>query len=345
MTKRPSNRVKTSASVQKPVRNNPLVGSGGEPGATVHLGATKRNVDAKTHIATDSMNRWRPLFAAGLLLAFTWGYWPTLVQLVSQWRSIPDYSHGFLVVPIALYFLYLRWGQRPPIQTPAPFLGLTLMLAAGAMRVVATRYYLEPVDGWSIPLWSAGVVALFWGGRTLWWATPPLAFLLFMVPLPYSVEHWMAEPLQAISTKISTVVLQLLLFPAISQGNTIIIGQETLEVARACSGLRIFMGIAAMAFAFLLLCPRPWLTRIVILMAILPIALLANSTRIVVTGILYQVGWSEAAKDLSHDMAGWFMIPLALALFGVTLVYLDKLFYETEAVDAASLVRHQTRAT
>jgi len=344
MAKRPTNRVKTPASVPQQVSSPSSRSAGGHEVNGQQAGA-KNNIDAKTHTVTDSMSRGRPWAAAGLFLLFAWGYWPTLANLASQWQAIPDYSHGFLVVPIAIYFLYLRWDQRPQVQIPAPLLGLTLMLAAGALRVVAARYFLEPVDGWSIPLWVAGVVALLWGARTLWWAAAPLAFLVFMVPLPYSVENMMAGPLQAISTKISTVVLQLMLFPAISQGNTIIVGQETLEVARACSGLRIFMGIAAMAFAFLLLCPRPWLTRIVLLVAILPIALLANSTRIVATGILYQFGWSQMARDLSHDLAGWFMIPLALALFGLTLAYLDKLFFETEAVDAAVLVRQQTRAS
>jgi exosortase len=339
MSKRSSSRVKSSSVNSH--KSTAARASGDQDGS--QGGGTA--ADRSTTGLSDPIGPMKLWIAAGLLGLFAWGYWPTLVDLVSQWQAIPDYSHGFLVVPIAIYFLYLRWDQRPPVQSPAPLLGLTLMMAAGAMRVVAARYYLEPVDGWSIPLWVAGVVALLWGARTLWWAAAPLAFLVFMVPLPYTLENMMAGPLQSISTKISTVVLQLMLFPAISQGNTIVVGQETLEVARACSGLRIFMGIAAMAFAFLLLCPRPWLTRVILLVAILPIALLANSTRIVATGILYQFGWSQMARDLSHDLAGWFMIPLALALFGLTLVYLDKLFVETEAVDAASLVRHQTRAS
>jgi exosortase len=333
MSKRSSSRSKLPA-VQMPPKSSGL--------ATESSSDVEINPSSDAHFDAD-FAAWKPYLGAGLFLMFVWGYLPTLLELLTQWRTIPDYSHGFLVVPIAFYFLYLRWDHRPRVQVSAPFLGLTMMLAAGAMRVVAARYYLEPIDGWSIPLWAGGVVALLWGARTLWWAAAPLAFLVFMVPLPYTVEKWMAEPLQAISTKISTVGLQLLLFPAISQGNTILVGEETLEVARACSGLRIFMGIAAMAFAFLLLCPRPWLTRAVILAAILPIALLANSIRIVVTGILYQSGWGEMARDLSHDLAGWFMIPLAMGLFGLTLVYLDRLFYETEAVESASLVRQQTK--
>jgi exosortase len=277
-----------------------------------------------------------------LLIGFLWAYWPTISQLVSHWQRIPDYSHGFLVVPIALLFLGLRWEQKPAVDRSSLWLGLLFLIFAGAMRVAAARYYLEPLDGWSIPFWVAGCVALLWGRSTLWWALPAIVFLLFMVPLPYSVERLMADPLQMISTKLSTAALQCLLFPAIAEGNTIRLGDETLEVARACSGLRIFMAIAAMAFAFMVLFPRPWGTKIMLMIAILPIALLANSARIVATGILFQFGWSETARELTHDMAGWFMIPLALGLFALTLFYLDRLFFEQKTADSASLVKYQT---
>ncbi len=279
--------------------------------------------------------------AALLLAVFLWAYWPTIIQLVSHWQRIPDYSHGFLVVPIALVFLAMRWDQKPSIDRSSLLLGILFLVFAGAMRVAAARYYLEPLDGWSIPVWVAGCVALLWGRSTLWWALPAILFLVFMVPLPYTVERLMADPLQMISTKISTATLQILLFPAIAEGNTILLGDETLEVARACSGLRIFMAIAAMAFAFVVLFPRPWGTKIMLVIAILPIALLANSTRIVVTGILFQYGRSETARQLTHDMAGWFMIPLALCLFGLTLFYLDRLFFERQTADTASLVKYQ----
>ena len=143
--------------------------------------------------------------------------------------------------------------------------------------------------------------------------------LFFMIPLPYSIEQMLAQPLQAVSTKLSTGLLQCFLQPAVAEGNTIVLGDQTLEVARACSGLRIFMGIAAMAFAVMVLFPRSIFNKFMMVLSIIPITLLVNSLRIVATGLLYQVGYSEAAKRLSHDVAGWVMIPLAAALFGLTL--------------------------
>jgi exosortase/archaeosortase family protein len=79
----------------------------------------------------------------------------------------------------------------------------------------------------------------------------------------------------------------------------------------------------------------------VLLLSALPIALIANSTRIVVTGLLYQYASSEAAQKFSHDVSGWVSIPFAALLFAGVLWYLGKLLREVELVDVGDLVRRR----
>lgn len=217
-----------------------------------------------------------------------------------------------------------------------------MIVVAGTMRMLGAYYYLEPVDGWSIPFWVGGAIWSVWGRAVAKWAAPVLFFLFFMVPLPYTMESMLAQPLQAISTKLSAVLLQFMLVPAFAAGNTIVVGDQTLEVARACSGLRIFVGISALAYVFIVAFRRPVWTKIMILLAILPIALLANSLRIVATGVLYQFDLNETAKHLSHDVAGFVMIPLAAGMFALFLAYLDRLFVPVTTSNVTDLIRHQT---
>lgn len=281
--------------------------------------------------------------AGGLFFVFVWSYWPVFLTLVDQWEKTPDYSHGYLVVPIGAVLLWSRRSSCPKTSSSSfAWGGLLFLIIAGALRMLGAYYYLEPVDGWSIPFWVGGAIWAVWGWPVFLWTTPALLFLFFMVPLPYSMESMLAQPLQSISTKMSAVMLQSLLVPAIAESNTIVVGNQTLEVARACSGLRIFVGIAALAYVFLVLFRRPIWTKLLILLAILPIALIANSLRIVGTGILYQFGLDETAKHLSHDIAGFVMIPLAASMFALFLAYLDRLFVPITTVDATNLVRHQT---
>jgi exosortase len=268
-----------------------------------------------------------------------WAYWSTLAELVETWDSQPDYSHGYLVAPVALYFLWARRQRYPGFSAGAAWPGLALIALALAMRWVSAQWWLEQVDGWSMLVWIAGVAWLFGGFRLLWWSLPSIAFLWFMIPWPYRVERWLSLPLQRMATTLSCWVLQFLGQPALAEGNTILLGSHQLEVEQACSGLRIFVGIIALAFVYVILARRSWWENTLIFLSVVPVALTANVARIVVTGLLYQYASSEAAKKFSHDVSGWAMIPLAAGLFAFFLWYLDKLLPEVESVDLRTVVR------
>jgi exosortase len=273
-------------------------------------------------------DRWALILAGvGLLAAFLWSYWPTLREIVATWEREPDYSHGFLVAPIALFFVWVRRDSFPKHAVRPSWTGLLLLsLAVVPLRMVAGFYYFEALDGWTIPLWVAGAVWLTLGWQALRWCLPSVIFLFFMIPLPYGAEHLLSLPLQTIATKISTVALTLFGQPAIAEGHTIWIRDNVLEVAEACSGLRILVGIVALAFAFVLFSRWAWWQKVLAVVAAIPIAIAANAIRVVGTGILMANFPGEAAQKLFHDLAGWLMIPLAAALFWLFLVYLERLF-------------------
>ena len=159
-------------------------------------------------------------------------------------------------------------------------------------------------------------------------------FLWFMVPIPFSAETMLSVPLQRVATKLSTECLVMLGQPALSEGNTIWLGDNHLMIEEACSGLRILVGIYALAFAFVLFSTWAWWQKALALVAALPIAIVANVIRIVVTGLLYQFSTSNAARHFMHDFSGLLMIPLAAAMFWLLLVYLDHLFPEVEEISS-----------
>jgi exosortase len=269
-----------------------------------------------------------------LLVSFFWAYWPTLAEIVGQWRDQPDYSHGFLVAPLALFFLWSKRATFPLSEVRPSLYGLGLLLIACALRYVAAALFLGPLDGWTIPVWIAGAVWLLTGWRVLLWSLPSIVFLWFMVPIPFTAESWLSVPLQAVATKLSTACLLMLGQPAIAEGNTIWLGDHQMFVEEACSGLRIFVGIFALAFAFALFSSWSWWQKALALAAALPIAIVANVARVVTTGLLYQLASSKAARHFSHDLAGLVMIPFAALLFWLFLVYLERLFPKAEVISA-----------
>lgn len=276
---------------------------------------------------------WLGLSGVAVLATILWSYWPTLVGMVDKWVNQPDYSHGFLVLPIALFFLWSRRGAIALKDLRPNGWGAVLLLFAVASRTLAGLYYLVPLDGWTLPLTIAGAVWLLFGTAALRWSLPSIAFLWFMVPIPYSAERWLSVPLQLVATKLSTAALVFLGQPAISEGNVILLGDHSLFVEEACSGMRIFVGVFAVAFVFVLFSRWSWWLKALALLLALPVAIVTNVIRIVATGLLYQWVSSEVGHKFSHDIAGFVMIPLAALVFWLVLAYLDKLFVQVEDID------------
>lgn len=319
----------------------PTAAQPGMPSTVKHQasGAAKPE---RSHPAQDLSSQWRVVKWIGLAVllgVFAWSYGPTWLLLVRVWIREPDYSHGFLVIPVAAYFLWARRDRVPQALAGLAGMGFLVLLAACGLRVAAAAFYIDAVDAWSLLLWIAGAVWLFGGWRLFAWASPSLAFLCFMVPLPFRGERLLSYPLQRIATKLSCWALQILGQPAMAEGNTILLGDHQLNIEDACSGLRIFVSIMALAFAYIVLVRRTWWEKLLLLASTLPIALAVNAMRIVVTGILWQHVSGEAAAKFSHDLAGWIMIPLATALFGLVLWYLGRLFCPVERMVMQTLVR------
>ena len=156
----------------------------------------------------------------------------------------------------------------------------------------------------------------------------PRRFWELLFPLPYRAERLLSWPLQRVATYASTWLLQCLGQPALAEGNTILLGENQLEVAQACSGLRMLVTFITFSTAVCMLVRKPLTDKLLILLSAIPIALLVNITRIVITGLMYLYVNGETAHVFFHDLAGWFMMPMALALLWVELWVLRHLFVD-----------------
>jgi exosortase len=267
-------------------------------------------------------------FGGCVLALLLWAYWPTLVEMEHAWAKEADYSHGYLVLPAALFFLFERRSRRPnSIKGPA-WGGLSLLLVSGLLRYASGRLFLTSLDGWSIPFAIGGILWLALGRAWIAWSWPCIAFLVFMVPLPWRVETYCSVPLQKVAATCSTWGLQCLGFSAIQEGNTIVLGITRMEVEQACNGLRMLIGVTALTFGLLIVRKMEWWQRVLLILSIVPISLAANCIRIIVTGLLFQWVNTEWAQHFSHDLAGWLVIPLAAAMLWAFDRYLGHLIVE-----------------
>ncbi len=258
-------------------------------------------------------------------------YWTTLAATAQQWAHDPQYSHGYLVPVFALFLL---WSRRSGIRWEAfrpSGWGLPLLGAGIALRLLGAYYYFVWLDSISLLPCLAGLWLLV-GGWPAWrWSWPAIAFLVFMVPLPYRLAVALAEPLQRFATGASTFALQTLGLPAVAEGNIIHLNEVEIGVIEACSGLRMLVIFLALASAMALILRGPVWQKGILLASAVPIALIVNVIRITATGILHETTTSAVANMVFHDLAGWLMMPLALSFLGVELKFLQHLILEPAA--------------
>jgi exosortase len=283
------------------------------------------------------------LLLAGLCItaaATAWAYWPTLAALAAVWARDPQYSHGYLVPLFAAVLLWRRRARAAGLSLSPDAWGVAILLGSALLRLTAAYFYYPWLDMLSLLPCLAGLVVLCGGWPALRWAWPAVAFLLFMLPLPFRLGIVLAPTLQRLATVASTYTLQTLGFPAICEGNIIILGESRIGVVEACGGLSMLIVFFALSTAVAMLVRRDALEKGVIVASAIPIALIANVARITLTALLHNQLGGQAA-ELFHDLAGWFMMPLALGLLWVELKLLARLFpalavYGVDSLDGDS---------
>jgi len=239
-------------------------------------------------------------------------YWPGLLSARASWNN-PQYSHGW-IVPLFSVAILLWWRQPVPQRSvSARLAGLGLLVASFAMRLLVARYRIITIDMYTFVPALAGVFLLGGGWSMFRWAWSPIAFLIFMYPLPDEATRYLLGPLQTLATMVSTYAIQTLGVDAVREGNQIVVGERHLGVVDACSGLRMLTIFIALAVAIVMLANHEWWENLTIVASAIPIALIVNAIRITATGVMYTIN-PEIAEKIFHDWAGYFMMPLALGM-------------------------------
>ncbi len=263
----------------------------------------------------------KPLVLFGSVAALlAWAYHPTLAFLYEKWVGDPQYSHGFLVPLFSAYLVYQNLDRfRVADFRPWPILGGGVLILAGLLRMLAGGLLFHQLDAISLLIALAGAALAFGGRRLLVLTAPAVLFLVFAIPLPFEIEQNLGGPLKKSATAASTYLLQSLGFPALAEGNLILIDDVRLGVVDACSGLKMLMTFAAFSMGAVLLNRRTWFERGMVLLGIVPVAMLTNILRITATAVTHTFVHDKATNAFLHDVYGWLMMPVGLGLLGLEL--------------------------
>jgi exosortase len=254
------------------------------------------------------------LALAALIAAFGFTYRAVITKLVSDWATDDNYSHGFLIVPLALYFLWERRQRVAATPVQSSVFGLVIVigsLATLVAGVLGAELFLTRV---SIVGLVAGTVLFVLGWAQLRVLALPIGFLLLMIPIPAIVFNHIAFPLQLLASRAGESTLNALSIPVLREGNVIILANTTLEVAEACSGIRSLVSLLTLGIVYgYFTDSRNWV-RTAAAVATVPIAIVANGMRVAGTGVAAHYYGPEAATGFFHTFSGWLVFVVAFAM-------------------------------
>jgi exosortase len=250
--------------------------------------------------------------------AFFFAFFPVFIDLWNAWSRSDDYSHGFFIIPIALFITWQKKEQLAnlsinPLTSAGFYLPLLLLLYVFAQyaEVTTLSSLLMVLILFFLVLFLAGwahVKALLF----------PLTLLFFMIPIPEQIYSSLTNPLQLFVSHLSVLLANVVGVPIYREGNVIHLPNHTFEVVQACSGLRSLVSLFTLSVVMgYFLLKDNWL-RGILLFLTFPVAILVNGIRVFILIVAFYFFQYDLADDSVHSFYGLAVFMLALfILFGL----------------------------
>lgn len=238
-------------------------------------------------------------------------YAPVVKGLIIDWINLPDFSHGFLIPIISIFFIYEKRNQLLTLNPSGQWIGLGLTIF-GIMLLflgnLAAEYFTER---FSLIVVMGGIIFFLLGKEFFKALFFPLIFLIFMIPIPSLLMDRITFPMQLLASTVAANSLYLIGIPVLKEGNIIHLANNSLEVAEACSGIRSLISLLALSVVFAHFTQKNLWKRMLLVICALPIAVIANAARVSGTGALSYYYGEEVAQGFFHGFSGWILFVMA----------------------------------
>ena len=265
-------------------------------------------------------------------------FWFGFESLARAWAT-PEYSHGPIIPLISLY-LFLRELRAAPPDDGAPrrrWPGVLVVALALFIAAFGNLARVPDIVTYAFIIWVGGVVLTVFGWQKGIRHMLPVIHLVFMLPLPQFLYWQMTVFLQGVSSHVGVWIVSALGIPVFLDGNIIDLGPYKLLVAEACSGLRYLFPILSFSYLFSILYRGPLWHKAILLLSAAPIAVMMNSFRIGVIGVLVNFYGIEHAEGFLHFFEGWIIFLACIGILFLMAITLQQLRRESlplsEAID------------
>lgn len=257
-----------------------------------------------------------PALALAMVLAaaFVWAFFPAWTGLLHAWQASDDYAHGFFIVPLFLFLLWRDRAELARIPFKTSWLGLAAFLLALAAYLFGLFAGIATLASLALVMAVAGGTLFLFGGRVLRRAAFPLFLLLFMIPVPAQLRASLTAPLQLLVSKASVLAIRLLDIPVYREGNILHLPERSFQVIQACSGLRSVISLLTLSLVLSFFALGKTGFRLLLFLAAIPVALLVNAVRVILTIVVLHYFGVDLTDDRFHTLFGLGIFVIALAL-------------------------------
>jgi len=256
--------------------------------------------------------QWSALVLAAAALVL-WHY-PALQFMVATWQQVEEYSYGWFIPAISAFLIWQRSDRLRQIEFVGSWWGVVVVLAALLLGAVghlsAIRVFSQ--YGFVLGIFGIALASVGWRGTRI--VAVPLAMLLFMIPLPQFVLREVSHSLQLVSSELGVALIRLFGISVFLEGNVIDLGSYKLQVVEACNGLRYLFPLMVLGCLAAYFYQAAAWKRALLVLSTVPLTIVINSLRIGLIGVTVEHWGTDMAEGLLHDLEGWFMFLICLAV-------------------------------
>lgn len=239
-------------------------------------------------------------------------YASTVDGMLGQWMTDEDMGHGFSVPFVVLWIIWRerdRWNTRDYEASPWGLVILLLGLGLHVIGAVGAGLFASAA---ALLLSVTGTIVTFGGFRLLRSWIFPMILALFMLPKLAVVYNQVTLPMQLLASKLAASMLTFSGAAVIREGNILDIGGHRIEVAEACNGIRYMLplGFSGVVFAYLF-DEKSWM-RIVLLIAAVPTAVVANAVRVAAIALVPALD-----TGVPHTLAGLLIFVVCMGVLAL----------------------------
>ncbi|MBF0571944.1 MAG: exosortase/archaeosortase family protein [Candidatus Omnitrophica bacterium] len=264
-----------------------------------------------------------PWFLTSLL------YIPIFTQLYSlRWQMI-DYTHAYFILPVTLWLVWRKRKFLTPDSSSSflkTILYLLLLILSLLLYLLGWRQdYLFITTFSMIPV-CFGLVLFFYGKRTARELLFPILYLLLLIPPPLGILDSITLPMRYGVTFAADIILKIFDIPVVRDGLLLSLGGNEIYMGEPCSGLRSLVTMFALGLVYAYLLPLNLKNKITLIIAIIPLALVGNLIRIVLTCATIYVWGPKIEEGPVHFLTGLVIFIIMIACF----INLEKRLEENE---------------